>query len=110
MEKDAESGPTNDQRLNRRTFLEIGIPENEQPHRLAERWDEWMGVLLAAEMHYIVHWELYCNEFSSAAPKPHQAPITDPDHVRGFWLVKPDGKLSDSGNYFRGLWERAGSK
>ncbi len=86
---------------------EIGVPENEQPQRLAERWDEWMGVMLAAEANYIVHWELYCNEISRRAPQDVKTPITNPDYLRGFWLVKPDGSLSVSGKYFQSLWQRA---
>jgi hypothetical protein len=87
---------------------EIGIPENDQPDRLTGRWDEWMGVMLAADARYIVHWELYCNEFSQAAEgKPRKTPVTDPRDVRGFWLVKPDGSLSESGKYFQELWQRA---
>lgn len=86
---------------------EIGLPENDQPERLTERWDEWMGVLLAAGVKYIAHWELYCNEFSRHAATPPQTPVTDPKQCRGFWLVKPDGSLSESGKYFQALWKRA---
>jgi hypothetical protein len=85
---------------------EIGIPENDQPQRLSERWDEFMGVLLAAAVKYIVHWELYCNEFKNDLAKKPQPPITDPALMRGFWLVKPDGSLSESGKYFASLWKR----
>ena len=88
---------------------EMGIPENDAPNRIAERWDEYMGVMLAANVKYIVQWELYCNELNpklNPRPKP---PIKDPSHVRGFWLVKPDGALSESGKYFAGLWRRAGA-
>lgn len=88
---------------------EIGIPENEQPARLVERWDEFLGAALAANALYVVHWELYCNELNpkiQPAPKP---PITDPSQVRGFWLVKPDGSLSLSGNYLRDLWRKGAS-
>jgi hypothetical protein len=86
---------------------EIGIPENDQPNRLAERWDEYLGVFLAAKVKYVVHWELYCNEFSSKLPLRPQRPVKDPAQLRGFWLVKPDGSLSRSGEYFRALWQRA---
>jgi hypothetical protein len=86
---------------------EIGIPENEQPERLAERWDEWLGVLLAADVRYTVHWELYCNEFSGKLAHPPKPPVKDSSQLRGFWLVKPDGAMSESGKYFRELWHRA---
>lgn len=88
---------------------EIGIPENDAPQRVTERWDELMGAMLAAEVKYIAQWELYCNEFSQAAAPRPATPIKDPRQVRGFWLVKPDGSLSETGQYFRGLWQRAGA-
>ena len=84
---------------------EIGRPENEQPERIPERWDEWLGAALAAKALYVVHWELYCNELTKKATDV-QLPLTDPSQVRGFWLVKPDGSLSQSGKYLSGLWKR----
>lgn len=88
---------------------EIGVPENDQPKRVTERWDEWMGALLAADVKHVVQWELYCNEFSRRAPEDVRTPVTDPDHLRGFWLVKPDGSLSETGRYFQELWSREAS-
>lgn len=87
---------------------EIGFPENagKAPRPIAEMWDEWMGVLLAAKVKHVIHWELYCNEFVKGADHP-PPPITDPALMRGFWLVKPDGSLSESGAYFSKLWHRA---
>jgi hypothetical protein len=85
---------------------EIGRPENEKPERIAEHWDEWLGAALAANALYIVHWELYCNELSKTA-KAAPLPVKDPVQLRGFWLVKPDGSLSQSGKYLTDLWRRA---
>ncbi|MBI5393778.1 MAG: hypothetical protein HZA91_00625 [Verrucomicrobia bacterium] len=87
---------------------EIGIPENEQTENLTERWDQFMGVMLAARVHYVAHWELYCNEFAGKPSEPPKTPVTNPKLMRGFWLVKPDGSLSESGKYFAALWKRAG--
>lgn len=85
---------------------EIGLPENDDPERITARWDEWMGAMLAAQVRYIAHWELYCNEFAGRpAPLP-LTPVTDPKLLRGFWLVKPDGTLSECGQYLHGLWQR----
>ena len=70
---------------------ELGIPENEQPNRIAQKWDEWLGVALALDIPYIVHWELYCNELSPRIQPAPPIPIKSPDQVRGFWLVRPDG-------------------
>jgi hypothetical protein len=86
---------------------EIGLPENEQPERVAERWDEWLGALLAADVPYIVQWELLCNELNPRLSPPPRPPVTDPTQVRGFWLVKPDGSLSETGRFFHDLWQRA---
>jgi hypothetical protein len=86
---------------------EIGLPENEQKKPIAERWDEWLGALLAADVPYIVQWELFCNEFNPKLPAKPKTPIKDPSDVRGFWLVKPDGSLSEGGKYFEALWRRA---
>lgn len=86
---------------------EVGIPENDQPERIVERLDEFMGVFLAAQVKYIVHWELYCNEFSRQADPATKTPVKNPALVRGFWLVKPDGSLSQSGQYFNHLWQKA---
>ena len=89
---------------------EIGIPENSRPDRLTERWDEFMGAALAANVLYVIHWELYCNEFNPKVEPPPTPPVKRGEDMRGFWLVRPDGSLSESGRYFGALWKRAGSR
>lgn len=86
---------------------EYGIPENDRPDRIAERCDEMMGVMLALNVRFAAHWELYCNEFSPKLKPAPQPPIKDPSLMRGFWLVKPDGSLSETGKYFHAMWARA---
>lgn len=86
---------------------EIGIPENDYPKHLADRWDELMGAALAANALYMIHWELYCNEPNPKAQPPPAVPIKKLSDARGFWLVRPDGTLSESGTYFSDLWRRA---
>lgn len=86
---------------------EIGLPENEQPERVSERWDEWLGALLALDVRWVVQWQLYCNEPARDLTPAPRLPITNPAHLRGFWLVRPDGTLSQTGKFFRGLWQRA---
>lgn len=86
---------------------EIGLPENEQKKPIAERWDDWLGALLAANVPYIAQWELFCNEFNPKVVPPPATPVRAPSQLRGFWLVKPDGSLSESGKYFHALWQRA---
>jgi len=85
---------------------EIGIPENIQKDNIKERWDSFMGVFLATGMKYVVQWELYCNELKPSQEKI-KLPVTDSSLMRGFWLVKPDGSLSESGEYFTQLWNKA---
>lgn len=86
---------------------EIGIPENEQRERVAERWDELMGAAFAADALYVIHWELYCNEPNPKVQPPPKPPIRAASDARGFWLVRPDGTLGESGKYFSALWKRA---
>jgi hypothetical protein len=88
---------------------EIGIPENLAPEAIGERWDTLLGTALAAKVVCIAQWQLYCNEPDPrTAPHP-LPPFTDPRHLRGYWLVRPDGSLSETGKYFSGLWQRARS-
>jgi len=85
---------------------EIGVPENDQPKNIKEQWDSMMGVFLASEMKYVVQWELYCNEIKPTQEKI-TLPIKDPNQMRGFWLLKPDGSLSETGKYFSQIWKKA---
>ena len=92
----------------RSVFLgEVGIPENEQGNRLKERWDEFVGVLLAMNIPWFIHWELYCNELNPKLKPAPRPPVRNNSDVRGFFLVKPDGALSVAGEYFSGLWNKA---
>jgi hypothetical protein len=90
---------------------EYGIPENVAPERIRERCDEMLGVMLAQNVRFAAYWELYCNEFAGDGEKlkkdPPVTPVKDPGLMRGFWLIKPDGSLSESGTYFHELWQRA---
>jgi hypothetical protein len=88
---------------------EIGIPENLYPERIRERWQELLEVARDAGVLWAVQWQLYCNEPDPrTAPHPPD-PLTDPRHLRGFWLLKPDGSPSETGTHFRSLWQpRAG--
>ncbi len=86
---------------------EVGIPENEQRDRINERWDEFLGVALALNMPYVVHWQLFCNELNPKLTPAPRSPVKSNTDVRGFFLVRPDGSLSESGKYLAGLWRRA---
>jgi hypothetical protein len=90
---------------------EYGIPENNNPDRVGERYDEMLGVMLAKGVLYSAHWELFCNELAGKKEdlkkSPPALPVKDAKAVRGFYLVKPDGTLSEGGKYFREQWGRA---
>jgi hypothetical protein len=86
---------------------EVGIPENEQPKNLRQRWDEFLGVMLAMNIPFFAHWEIFCNELNpklTLTPKP---PVKNNSEVRGFYLIRPDGSLSESGTFLHELWNRA---
>lgn len=82
---------------------EIGVPENDQPDRIAERWDGWMGAALALDIPYVFQWQLYCNEIRPGQPKP-DGPIRDNADCRGFHLIRPDGSPSKTGRVFTEWW------
>lgn len=89
---------------------EFGIPENVDRERIAERYDRMLGVMLAAKVRYAAHWQLYCNELVAGAKVSGREPVRDPAQVRGFWLVRPDGSLSEGGRWFSDLWKRAAAE
>ncbi|MEI6077763.1 MAG: hypothetical protein WCS94_19430 [Verrucomicrobiota bacterium] len=87
---------------------EIGKPENTgaTEKEIIEWWDRAIGVFLAQEIPWFIHWELYCNEPKDGTKRdrrPRKA-----EELRGFWLVKPDGSLGHAGNYLTALLKHAG--
>lgn len=88
---------------------EIGYPEQQRGEmNLTEWWDQRMGVFLAQEIPWIVHWELYCNEITEQAkqkPAPADGMYTA-DDLRGFWLIRPDGSFGFAAEYFREVLNR----
>jgi hypothetical protein len=86
---------------------EYGIPENDKPERIWERYDMMLGVMLAMDVRFAAHWDVYCNEFAGKPSAPPPTPVRDSKLMRGFWLVKPDGSLSEGGKYFHKMWTRA---
>ncbi len=86
---------------------EIGLPEQgRKENEVVDWWDRAMGVLLAWEVPYIIHWELYCNELADGR-KDDRSNHTAAD-MRGFWLLRPDGSLSYSAQYLTALLQHAG--
>jgi hypothetical protein len=87
---------------------EIGKPEQEAKEaEIIEWWDRAMGVCIAMEIPWIVHWELYCNEPKDGT-KADRRPRTA-EEMRGFWLIRPDGSLGHAGRYLTTLLEHAGN-
>lgn len=89
---------------------EVGIPENEQRERIRERWDEFLGVAIALNVPYVIHWELFCNELNPKLTLKPKPPVKMNTDVRGFFLVRPDGTLSESGKYLSEVWKRSAAQ
>ncbi|MCX7016773.1 MAG: hypothetical protein NTW86_30155, partial [Candidatus Sumerlaeota bacterium] len=94
---------------------EIGLPERDTkktPEQIAEFWDQAVGVIVSFNIPYMLHWELYCNEWKDKnklrTPPPDEPPAKAED-LRGFWLIRPDGSDSYAGAYFRRLLQCAGA-
>jgi len=86
---------------------EIGVPEEIVPAAATlDILDAAMGVFFARDIPYILHWELYCNERKDGNRDPVKEPETAGD-LRGFWLVRPDGSLGHTAEYFQQLLQRA---
>ncbi|MBU3743816.1 MAG: hypothetical protein FGM61_04610 [Sediminibacterium sp.] len=104
--------PTAYMKGKKEVFLgEIGIPEQRyaglmEKDPVINRWDAYMGVMLALKIPYLIQWELYCNE-----PKDESLrKLNDTrkkDEMRGFWLIRPDSTLSFAGTYFTNLLQKA---
>lgn len=88
---------------------EVGYPENEGGRTEAavtEWWDARMGVFLALDIPWIVHWELYCNEPKDKDKSSRH--VRSAEELRGFWLIRPDGSPGWAGTYLRNLIACAG--
>ena len=81
---------------------EIGEPENmnsQTRESIRKFWDVMLGVYLAQEIPYIIHWELYCNENKDGSPRMQNRSKTA-EELRGFWLIRPDGSKAWAQEYF----------
>jgi hypothetical protein len=88
---------------------EIGKPEKGvSREQIVEFWDRAMGVFLAMDLPWIVHWELYCNEPADGT-KPDRR-LRKEEEMRGFWWIKPDGTPGHGGEYLNRLLAHAGGK
>lgn len=86
---------------------EIGHPEQGRTReQIRAWWDERVAVLLALDVHPIIHWELYCNEPIDNVGR-HEAVVRRAEDMRGYWLIRPDGTRSHAGELFVEWMERA---
>ncbi|MCE5205850.1 MAG: hypothetical protein LLF80_07075 [Porphyromonadaceae bacterium] len=97
----------------KKVFLgEIGIPEQRNEGVMTEElivanWDTYVGVCLALDVPYLIHWELYCNEPKDDTLRKSRE-IRKTEEMRGFWLIRPDGTKSFAGKYFELLLANQG--
>ena len=98
--------PTSYMKGNKVVFIgEIGEPENmnnQTRESIREFWDVMLGVYLAQNIPYIIHWELFCNENKDGSPRMQNRNKTA-EELRGFWLIRPDGSKSWAQEYFEEL-------
>jgi hypothetical protein len=88
---------------------EVGLPERERPEEsIAQWWDQTMGVFVAQEVPYVIHWQLYCNEPVKGAKR--KGDVFEADQLRGFWLVRPDGSPGRAAEYFKLLLQHGGRR
>ncbi len=84
---------------------EIGIPEqkNFREEEIRAIWDGAFSTLFAMNVPYIFQWQLYDNEIKQGAPHGKDRDRYMAEELNGFWLRKPDGSLSPSGEYLTRL-------
>ncbi len=87
---------------------EIGIPEEKgfTKQEIAAIWDGAFAALFALDVPYILQWQLYDNEIKDGVP--HDQATYSAEELNGYWIRKPDGSLSPTGDYLTALLKRAG--
>ena len=66
--------------------------------------------LLSLNLTYVFYWQLYCNgaiddNGNTVSTSPDPSTMRDTNHCKGFWLIRPDGSLTLTWNYFKSLFE-----
>ena len=91
-------------------IAEYGLAQNEVPNAtLIETLSNVVNTALAFGCPYVLFWETFDNECTGEVlgcnggrcHDPHN-PVTDPSHLHGFWLLKPDGSKSAAYDYLHG--------
>ncbi len=87
---------------------EIGIPEQKgfTPENIRAIWDGAFGTLFALHIPYIFQWQLYDNEIKDGVP--HDKKSYPAEELNGYWIRRPDGTLSPTGEYLIRLLQSAG--
>src|SRR5262249_33621050 len=79
----------------RRVYIgEYGLSENEVSTSLFQNTiKNVVNTALAWGAPYAIYWELYSNEYNTGT--------SDPNDLRGFWLIRPDGTKAWNYGYFQ---------
>jgi hypothetical protein len=88
---------------------EIGVPENISSRSATVRWNEFFGVFFALNVPLILDWELYCNEPKDGSQHNFDKARTA-DEMRGFWMLKPDGSMSETALFWKKILNNSGAK
>lgn len=59
-----------------------------------------VNIALDESCPYIIYWQVFDNELANAELA---IPVTSNDHVRGFWLKRPDGSTSWHYEYLKSV-------
>ena len=73
--------------------------------------EEQLKRLFDIGVNYIFYWQLYCNgavndDGTSGSTEPKNGVELDMDHLKGFWLIRPDGSKTKTYEYFKELFEK----
>lgn len=83
---------------------EIGASEHTHKTGMRDFWEKRMGLLLEEErLPYVVIWQLYDNETKEYSD---DWVVDNPRRLRGHCLIWPDGKKSQTGQFFSSLWNQ----
>jgi len=83
---------------------EIGIAENVvdlSDEEIINWWDDMFGVMFAQDVRNILQWQVYCNEVQHSESFDLPDETYEADDLNGFWLLKPNGELSVTGEFFK---------
>lgn len=94
-------------RTTRSVYLgEFGYPEHGQEgiEGLNRRLDNAIAVVKEKGLPWAIFWQMYGNEPLPNAPEPPLNGRTNDAHLRGFWMVKPDGSPAMAWHRYRRMF------